>query len=220
MKKTRPSPPEYWNRAAAEFDAIYAGKKNRAGAWLDSLLRKDMFQRFEYTMEASRPIEGRTFLDAGCGTGHYALALARRRAAKVIGIDFSDVMVGICKERAVRENLRNTEFLRSDILDFEGEEPFDVAIAIGLFDYTKDPAAVLGKLGSRLRDKIIASFPRAGTARALIRKARLATRGCGVFFYSRRDVETLMADAGLKIIAMKTLGQLFCVTAGPVSGRP
>lgn len=218
MKKPRLPPPEYWSRSAAEFDAIYTRKKGRFAVWLDSVLRRDMFERFDFAMEACRPVEGRTFLDVGCGTGHYSLALAREKAARVVGLDFSGEMVAVCRERAAAEGLKNAEFLQGDILAFDRPEVFDVSLAVGLFDYTEDPSAVLQKILSRTREKVIASFPRARTPRAFVRKIRLARRGCPVFFYTREKVLSLVAASGFEVGDFRRLGQLFCVSAKPRSG--
>jgi len=218
MTRRRLSAPEYWNWAAAEFDAIYTRKKGRFAVWLDAVFRHDMFERFEFTMDACRPVEGRTFLDVGCGTGYYSLALARRGAAKVLGLDFSEVMTGVCKERAAAEGLKNAEFVQADILAFTPPGPFDVAVAVGLFDYTSDPLAVMRKIRSSTEAKVIATFPRARTPRAFLRKIRLGRRGCAVYFYSRRDVERLCAEAGLRIANVRIFGQVRCVEALPTAG--
>jgi SAM-dependent methyltransferase len=209
----RSRPPEYWDRAAPAFDAIYSGRKNRLSARLDSLLRRDMFQRYAFTLEASRPVEGRTFLDVGCGTGRYSLTLAREGAARVVGLDFSEVMIGICRGRAAAEGLTNAEFFRTDILDFDRPEKFDLSLAIGLFDYTPDPLGVLRKIRALTTGSIIASFPRAQTLRAAVRKIRLAVRGCDVYFYSREAVERLLRESGFVEIRIIRLGQLYCLTA-------
>jgi SAM-dependent methyltransferase len=211
MRKRRLSPPEYWSRSAAEFDAIYTRKKGRFAVWLDSLLRRDMFERFDFTLAACRPVEGRTFLDVGCGTGLYSLALARENAAKVVGVDFSGEMVRICRDRAGAEGLKNAEFIQGDILALDRPGVFDVSLAVGLFDYTQDPAAVLRKIRSLTREKIIASFPRAGTLRAFLRRIRLARRGCAVYFYGREEVRSLLIAVEFEVRDFRRLGQLFCL---------
>jgi ubiquinone/menaquinone biosynthesis C-methylase UbiE len=220
MRKRRLPPPEYWSRSAAEFDAIYTRNKGRFAVWLDSVLRRDMFERYEFALAACRPVEGRTFLDVGCGTGLYSLALARENAAKVVGVDFSGEMVRICRDRAGAEGLKNAEFIRGDILALDRPGVFDVSLAVGLFDYTQDPAAVVRKIRAATGEKLIASFPRAGTLRAFLRRVRLARRGCAVYFYTREDVYALLAQSGFAVEDFRRLGQLFCVSAGPRSGRP
>ena len=211
MRKRRLPPPEYWSRSAAEFDAIYTRNKGRFAVWLDSVLRRDMFERYEFALAACRPVEGRTFLDVGCGTGLYSLALARENAAKVVGVDFSGEMVRICRDRAGAEGLKNAEFIQGDILALDRPGVFDVSLAVGLFDYTQDPAAVLRKIRSLTREKIIASFPRAGTLRAFLRRIRLARRCFAVYFYGREEVRSLLIAVEFEVRDFRRLGQLFCL---------
>jgi hypothetical protein len=60
---------------------------------------------------------------------------------------------------------------------------------------------------------VIGSFPRLGTWRAPVRKARLARKGCDVFFYSRPRLEGLLKDAGFSRWEIETVGKLYCVVA-------
>ena len=110
---------------------------------LDSVFRKDMYERYVFTIKHCEPIKDRTFLDVGCGNGLYSLELARKGARKVVGIDIAEVMVGLCKEASEKENLDKVcEFHQTDLLAYEGKEKFDVSFGIGLFDYISDPLPV------------------------------------------------------------------------------
>ena len=80
------------------------------------------------------------------------------------------------------------EFLNTDALGLDLDERFDVVLAIGLFDYIRDPAAVLRKIRKLTAGRAIITFPRLLTWRALPRKLRLAFRGCEVYFYSRAAI--------------------------------
>src|SRR5687767_15494366 len=77
-----------------------------------------MYERFAFTIKHCEPIKGRTFLDVGCGNALYSLELARKGAAKVVGIDISEVMIGLCKESSKKENLADRcTFIQTDLLD-------------------------------------------------------------------------------------------------------
>jgi SAM-dependent methyltransferase len=205
---------EYWNNEIALFDAIYSRKKSGFGRWLDRTFRKDMYERYEYTLQHAEPINGKDFLDVGCGTGLYALEFVRRGCRKVTGIDISEKMVDHCRRAASGEQLSGkTEFIRSDLLEYTPAQTFDKAIGIGLFDYIGDPLPVLAKMRTIITDSAILSFPRLWTWRAPVRKIRLALRGCPVYFFSKKKVEALLREAGFKKWTIDKVGKLFCVTA-------
>jgi ubiquinone/menaquinone biosynthesis C-methylase UbiE len=205
---------KYWDKEVQTFDSIYSHGKSKFSNWLDKKFRWDMYARFNYTIENSKPISGKSFLDVGCGTGKYSIRFAKEGAYRVIGIDISDNMINICKERSVIENVNNQcEFYVGDLTNFDSNQKFDIVIGIGLFDYIRNPFEVIKKMHNVSSDRVIASFPRSGTLRALIRKIRLSLKGCPVYFYSEKELDKLLKNVGFKDYSTKVLGQLFCITA-------
>jgi 2-polyprenyl-3-methyl-5-hydroxy-6-metoxy-1,4-benzoquinol methylase len=205
---------EYWNNEADAFQRIYTHRKSKLSNMLDSVFRKDMYDRYVFTIKHCEPIQDRTFLDVGCGNGLYSLELARKGAAKVLGIDIAEVMIGLCKDAAQKENLDDRCFFeQSDLLAYEGKTKFDVSFGIGLFDYISDPLPVLTKMRELSTDKAILAFPRYWTWRAPIRKMRLNARGCDVYFYTKSRIKELMEQAGFKRHEVHKVGKLHCVIA-------
>jgi len=206
----------FWNSEADAFQRIYTHRKSKFANTLDQIFRKDMYERFVFTIEHCEPIKGRTFLDVGCGNALYSLELARKGAAKVVGIDISEVMIGLCKQSSENENLTDVcTFIQTDLLDYKPESTFDVSFGIGLFDYISDPLPVLKRMREVSSDKAIMAFPRLWTWRAPIRKVRLARKGCDVFFYSKAKIEKLLRDAGFSRQEIFKVGKLYCVVAYP-----
>jgi 2-polyprenyl-3-methyl-5-hydroxy-6-metoxy-1,4-benzoquinol methylase len=206
----------FWNSEADAFQRIYTHRKSKFANTLDQIFRKDMYERFVFTIEHCEPIKGRTFLDVGCGNALYSLELARKGAAKVVGIDISEVMIGLCKQSSENENLADRcTFIQTDLLDYKPESTFDVSFGIGLFDYIRDPLPVLKRMREVSTDKAIMAFPRLWTWRAPVRKVRLARKGCDVFFYSKAKIEKLLRDAGFSRQEIVKVGKLYCVVAYP-----
>lgn len=202
----------YWNSEADAFSRIYSHRKSRLSNMLDSVFRKDMYERYVFTIKHCEPIKDRTFLDVGCGNGLYSLELARKGARRVLGIDIAEVMVGLCKQASQKEQLDNVcEFQQTDLLEYKGNEKFDVSFGIGLFDYISDPLPVLTKMRELSKDKVIMAFPRFWTWRAPVRKVRLNARGCDVYFYTRAQIKELMDQAGFKRHEVYRVGKLHCV---------
>ncbi|HSE97545.1 MAG TPA: methyltransferase domain-containing protein [Blastocatellia bacterium] len=204
----------YWNNEADSFQRIYTHQKSTLSNYLDRVFRKDMYERYVFTIENCAPIPGRTFLDVGCGSGLYSMELARKGARRVTGIDIAENMIDLCKRAAAQNNVEERcTFLQTDLLAWDPAVPFDVSIGIGLFDYISDPLPVLRKMREVTTDKAIMSFPRLWTWRAPIRKARLAMRDCSVFFYTKGQLDSLMREAGFEGYSIATVGKLHCVVA-------
>lgn len=216
MSKELDSQEKYWDRESDEFQSIYTNSKSPFMRLLDRVFRKDMFQRFEFTMGHSEPISGKSVLDVGCGSGEYSLAFAQRGAGEVVGLDISESMLGMCREVAARKGVQDRcGFLHTDLLAYQPGRQFDVTIGIGLFDYISEPLPVLKKMCEVSSGKVIMSFPRLWTWRAPVRRLRLARRGCPVYFYTRGRLAALMQEAGFASYERYTVGKLHCIVAVP-----
>jgi SAM-dependent methyltransferase len=173
-----------------------------------------MYDRYAFTIKNCEPIQNRTFLDVGCGNGLYSIELAKRGAARVVGIDISEVMVDLCRQTTSAEGLEDRcTFEHTDLLQYVSDSIFDVTFGIGLFDYIRNPLPVLTKMRQLTGEKAILSLPRLWTWRAPVRKARLSTRGCDVFFYSKSKIDSLLSQAGFGTYTITRIGKLHCVVA-------
>jgi len=77
---------------------------------------------------------GATLLDAGCGTGRYAVELARRGFV-VTGVDRSPAPLeeAVARARGARGDLR-VRFERADLLALAAESAYDVAVCRGVLN--------------------------------------------------------------------------------------
>ena len=204
----------FWNSEADAFERIYSQEKSKLSTALDQFFRKDMYERFIFTIENCKPIEGRRFLDVGCGNGLYSVELGKKGAAGVLGLDISPVMIERCRQSASKEGLEDClSFIQTDLLQYEPDSNFDVSYGIGLFDYISEPLPVLRKMREVTTDKVILAFPRLMTWRAPVRKVRLRMKGCTVFFYSRSKINRLIREAGFAKWEVTRVGKLHCVVA-------
>ena len=214
MKNEIQKQTEFWDSEYKNFDAIYSHKKSWLQVTLDQTFRKDMYQRFEFTMQNAEPIHGKTFLDVGCGSGRYAIEFAKSGAKKVIGLDIAENMTEASQEYAKLNDVnRSCTFFKTDLLNYRTDLKFDVSIGIGLFDYIKEPLPVIKKMKELTKDKIIMSFPRRYTWRAPIRKIRLSLKKCQVYFYTKNHIKRLMEDSLLIKYKIEKVGKLYCVVA-------
>lgn len=85
-------------------------------------------------------------LDVACGTGAFAL-YAAQRIKTVRGVDISEGMIGIALENAVQCNLKNIDFLCSDVekLPFNNDH-FDCVISKSAFHHMKNYQTVFKEM--------------------------------------------------------------------------
>jgi SAM-dependent methyltransferase len=92
-------------RTNAEQTALWNGVAGRA--WVDTQRSLDrLFQPFEDLLVEQVVERGaQRVLDIGCGTGSTTLAIARRVGAngRVVGVDISEPMIALARERATLE---------------------------------------------------------------------------------------------------------------------
>jgi SAM-dependent methyltransferase len=85
---------------------------------------------------------GISVIDIGCGTGRHSIEFAKR-GYNVTGIDISDKMLDVAREKIKKEGLR-ANFIHKDATNFTFEDKFDLAIclcegAFGLLGLDEDP---------------------------------------------------------------------------------
>jgi ubiquinone/menaquinone biosynthesis C-methylase UbiE len=205
---------ERFEKEASSFDAIYRLDRSPFSRCFNRVFRKAIFERFEITFEQAGDVAGRTVLDVGCGSGIYAAEFAHRGAARVVGVDFSSNMVKLARAEADLRGVSGVcEFIEADFLDLEIRETFDVAYAMGVFDYLPEPEGLLCKMAGVTRGKVIASFPGHSLLREPARRLRYRLTGRGdVHFYHEGEVQDLARAArfaDFRIIPIHSSGSGF-----------
>lgn len=148
-------------------------------------------------------IQGRKILDVGTGTGRAALLFARGGAV-VTGIDASEEMLAVARQRAAAESLTAT-FAVGDAhaLGFP-DRAFDVAISLRVLMHTPDWRRCVAEL-CRVSDQlVILDYPSARSAAALQSLGRrlLAAVGASSEPYrvlSDADVALALTRCGFQI---------------------
>ncbi len=187
----------FFREQAAQFDSIYEGKGPLL-RWIDRKFRASIFVRYALTFEHAGDVTGKRVLDIGCGPGRYSVEFAKRGAAKVVGVDLSDNMISLARKEAERHHVADRcEFHVGDFAEFAQNEPFDIVIAMGVFDYFQEPEDWVRRMVAVCRGKWMASFPKWDMIRAPIRRFRYQLRGCPVYYYTQQRLEEIMARCGL-----------------------
>lgn len=123
-------------------------------------------------------LSGTRILDAGCGTGAYAVEAARR-GAEVVAIDLSPTLVDLARSRLPADVAAHIDFRSGDMLD-AALGTFDHVVAMdSVIHYTpEDAVAALAQLAARTRKTIHFTFaPRTPLLALMIAVGRLFPRG-------------------------------------------
>jgi cyclopropane fatty-acyl-phospholipid synthase-like methyltransferase len=189
-----------FERDAQSFDAIYRLERSPFWRWINTTLRKAVFERYTITFEQAGDVTGKKVLDVGCGSGIYSVDFARRGAARVVGVDFSGNMLELARQEAERYQVADRcELIQADFLEVQLEDKFDISIAMGVFDYVPDQVTFLRKMVELTTDKVIVAFPGHSLLREPARRLRYKLAGKGeIYLYGQDDVERIATEAGLR----------------------
>jgi len=112
----------------AYLDLIGSQRTENVELALKLNLGSAMLIEVPYILELIGDVRGKRVLDAGCGGGFYSLLLSEK-GAKVLGINGSEEMINIAKEKASRKML-DAKFMVGDVSDLRIEDGvFDLVLS-------------------------------------------------------------------------------------------
>jgi hypothetical protein len=115
-------------------------------------------------------------------------------------------MLDLGRTYAGREGVGDrVRFERADFSTYRSDRAFDIAIAIGFFDYVADPASVLSHARTLTNGRLLASFPADTFPRSALRRRRYAKGGVRLTFYGRDEVAALARAAGFATVKVLPL---------------
>jgi 2-polyprenyl-3-methyl-5-hydroxy-6-metoxy-1,4-benzoquinol methylase len=204
----------HFEAGADRFDAIYDTRKGPVMRWVDNVWRGVVRRRFDLTLERVEPIAGRSFLDVGCGSGRYCLAVAQRGASRVVGVDFAGRMIQLAREHAERLGLGDRcDFRVGTFPEAVADGPFDVATALGFFDYIEEPIPIIRRMRDLARSTMVMSFPQAREWRAPLRRLRFLLAGCPLHLYTEARCREVLGAAGVELYEWVVLDRDYIVIA-------
>ena len=178
---------------AQQFDDLYEDER-----WLVRTLRPGLFRRRKLAVDTVAAYDAPRVLDVGCGSGRIGEFALEAGASHYVGVDFSAPMIDLARTRLQRFN-DQTELIVDDFLTTRLEGPFEVILAVGLFDYLPEPH----RFSRRMFDLtapggcVVGSFPTWSLLKGPVRKVRYEWIGnCPIFNYSRRELELMFGASG------------------------
>jgi 2-polyprenyl-3-methyl-5-hydroxy-6-metoxy-1,4-benzoquinol methylase len=203
---------KFFDSYAEAFSDLYSNRHRFPQNLINRYLRRSMRVRFERTMAGCQPINGLSVLDIGCGPGHYAIALARQGAARVVGIDFAPRMIELARKRAVAAGVAGAcEFLLTDLMEYTPDRQFDFTIAMGFMDYVADPVTIVQRIFKLTKSTSFLSFPASGGILAWQRRLRYRCK-CDLYLYTEKQVRQLIDSIDTSDTTIERIGRDIFVT--------
>jgi len=101
--------------------------------------------RLEWIERLAEGLQGRRLLDVGCGGGILAEAMARRGAARVLGIDLALKPLRVAQLHALEAGITNLDYreVAAEALANEMPAAFDVVTCMEMLEHVPEPASVV-----------------------------------------------------------------------------
>ena len=119
------------------------------GIHIDCDWRSDF--KWDRVLPHLAPLQGRTILDVGCGSGYHMWRMVGEGAKMVVGIDPTELF--LCQFEAVRKLLNNDRRANLIPLGIEQMQPlaaFDTVFSMGVLYHRKSPLDHLSQLKNQL----------------------------------------------------------------------
>ncbi|MBF2734795.1 MAG: bifunctional 2-polyprenyl-6-hydroxyphenol methylase/3-demethylubiquinol 3-O-methyltransferase UbiG [Betaproteobacteria bacterium AqS2] len=163
--------------------------------------------RTGYVERVCEGLAGKEVLDAGCGGGIFAEALARS-GAKVTGIDASAGAIEAAREHAKAEGL-DISYEEAGIEDYQREKKFDAVVCMEMLEHVAAPAQAVAALAGLLKpggDLVTGTINRTPFAYLVMivgleQVTGLIPRGTHEYkaFLKPDEIASWCADAGLRV---------------------
>jgi SAM-dependent methyltransferase len=189
---------------ARQFDDLYEDERP-----LVRLLRPGLFRRRQLAVETVQSYRAPAVLDVGCGSGRIGEFVLEGGASRYLGIDFSEPMVQLARDRLSRFEDRVT-LVKDDFLTAALDGSFDVVLALGLFDYLPNPEAFARRMYEHCAPggAVVGSFPTWSLLKGPIRKVRYEVIGdCPIFNYSREGIQGMFRSTGFDRVELHAPGR-------------
>jgi len=189
---------------ARQFDDLYEDER-----WLVRTLRPGLFRRRKLAVDTVAAYANPRVLDVGCGSGRIGEFVLEAGASHYVGVDFSEPMIDLARARLTRFESR-TELIVDDFVTAPLDGPFEVILAVGLFDYLPEPHRFARRMFELCAPGgcVVGSFPTWSLLKGPVRKVRYEWIGnCPIFNYSRRELELMFGASGFERVEIASPGR-------------
>jgi len=189
---------------AQQFDDLYEDERV-----LVRLLRPGLFRRRQLAVDTVRSYQAPRVLGVGGGSGRIGEFVLEAGASQYLGVDFSEPMIDLAKARLQRFQER-VELITDDFLAAPIAGPFEVVLALGLFDYLPDAPTFVARMFELCAPggSMVGSFPAWSPVKGPVRKVRYEWIGdCPIFNYSADQLRAMLSTAGFGRVELLAPGR-------------
>ena len=133
-------------RKAIDKADVVAFFNQLASGWDAAQIREE--DKITAILDAAGVVAGAKVLDVACGTGVLIPDYVEREVASVTGVDISEEMIRIAREKFVDERI---EFLCADVEEADLASDYDVCMVYNAFPHFPNPSKLIGVLASHLK---------------------------------------------------------------------
>jgi SAM-dependent methyltransferase len=190
---------------ARQFDDLYEDERV-----LVRLLRPGLLRRRNLAVETVRDYAEPRVLDVGCGSGRIGEFVLEAGTRHYVGVDFSEPMIELARARLARFPEHRLELRCDDFLRAPLQGPFEVILALGLFDYLPEPHLFTRQMFSLCAPGgcVVGSFPTFSLLKGPVRKIRYEWLGdVPIFNYSARELRLLFGASGFERVELRAPGR-------------
>lgn len=188
-------------------------------------------------------LTGKTVLDIGCNAGFYSIAMKRRGADRVIGIDFDDAYLAQARFAAEVEEVA-VEFRKMSVYDVGAlGERFDIVLFMGVLYHLRHPLLALDLIREHVAGDLLvfqsmqrgsrevavvaenyafwddAPFEGEGFPRLHFIERRFADDPTNWWVPNAACAEAMLRSSGFEIIGHPEREVYLCRPAGPPAGE-
>jgi ubiquinone/menaquinone biosynthesis C-methylase UbiE len=202
----------HFRAAARSFDHLYD-----EDGLVQRRVRPGLHARKDIALQVVDAYTSPRVLDVGCGSGRVAEEVLEHGAGAYVGVDFSEPMLDLSRERLARFEVP-VDLVLGDFREVTLEGTFDVVLGLGLFDYLPDAEPFLRRMRAVCSENgtVVASFPAWHWFKGPIRKFRYqVVRRVPIFNYSADGLRRMFAECGFSSVELVQPGRSGYVVRAP-----
>jgi Methyltransferase domain len=211
-----PAGPDFGNGGCAQSNMSDAAN---VSSYLPRIAATDSFSRLtgkpsrppaalDFSLEHIRRHNLQSVLHLECGDGAYTGLLAEAGVKKIVGISSDAALIATAKKNNSGAAQANgaLEFLCGTLDDIEGDNQFDLVLALHLFQAIRNPLSSLARARAVAAHSVVGMFAKDSWYAAAKRGSSVLFRRRPIYCYKSNGLEMLGNMAGFARTEIEELG--------------